>query len=63
VAASNFAAAVDSIHRMFDERKLVEELRMASVEGGAEAYERDQDQELERQGSSFRQLQVKQVVM
>jgi diguanylate cyclase (GGDEF)-like protein/PAS domain S-box-containing protein len=61
VAAAGFPAAVDAIHRLFDERKLLEEIRLASAEGGAEGYEADQ--ELERQGSSFQQLQGKQVVM
>ncbi len=61
VAAANFAAAVDAIHRLFDERKLLEELRLASSEGGVDDYETDQ--ELERQGSPFRQYEDKQIVM
>jgi diguanylate cyclase (GGDEF)-like protein/PAS domain S-box-containing protein len=61
VAVAGFAAAVDAIHRLFDERKLLEELRLASAEGGAEAYESDQD--LERQGSPYGQYQGKQIVM
>lgn len=62
VAAAGFGAAVSAIHRMFEERKLVEEIRLASSEGGNDdAYEADQ--EMERQGSPFRPYQVKQVVM
>ncbi len=61
VAAAGFAAAVDAIHRLFDERKLLEELRMASANPDADEYETDQ--RLERDGSSFNQLQEKQVVM
>jgi hypothetical protein len=48
---------VAAIHRLFDESKLLEEIRMASAEDGANGYE--MDQELERQGSPFQ----KQVVM
>jgi hypothetical protein len=44
---------------MFDERKLLEEMRLASTEPGTETFETDQ--ELERQGSPYRQ--AKQVVM
>jgi hypothetical protein len=51
---------VAAIHRLFDERKLLEEIRLASAEGGADAYE--MDQELERQGSPLLPYQ-KQVVM
>ncbi len=62
VAAAGFGTAVASIHRMFEERKLLEEIRLASSEGGNDdAYEADQ--EMERQGSPFRPYQVKQVVM
>lgn len=57
VAAAGFGAAVAAIHRLFDESKLLEEIRMASAEDGANGYE--MDQELERQGSPFQ----KQVVM
>jgi diguanylate cyclase (GGDEF)-like protein/PAS domain S-box-containing protein len=60
VAAAGFGAAVAAIHRLFDERKLLEEIRLASAEGGADAYE--MDQELERQGSPLLPYQ-KQVVM
>ena len=60
VAVAGFPAAVDAIHRLFDERKLLEEIRLASADGNVEAFETDQ--ELERQGSPFRQYQ-KQVVM
>jgi diguanylate cyclase (GGDEF)-like protein/PAS domain S-box-containing protein len=61
VAAAGFAAAVNAIHRMFDERKLLDELRLTSTDGGADVYETDQ--ELERQGSPFDPYQNKQVVM
>ena len=61
VAAAGFAAAVNSIHRLFDERKLLEEVRAASSEGRAEQFEADQ--KLEEQGSAFPLYQVKQVVM
>jgi predicted signal transduction protein with EAL and GGDEF domain len=52
VAAAGFVAAVASIHKLFDERRLLEEMRLASPEGGEDTYETDQ--ELERQGSPFR---------
>jgi EAL domain-containing protein (putative c-di-GMP-specific phosphodiesterase class I) len=39
VAASDFAAAVESIHRMYDERKLADEAQYASAEAGLEQYE------------------------
>ena len=61
VAAAGFAAAVNSIHRLFDERKLLEEVRAASSEGRAEQFEADQ--KLEEQGSAFPLYQVKQVIM
>jgi hypothetical protein len=61
VAVAAFAAAVDSIHRLFEERKLLEEIRIASADGEPTAYETDQ--ELEQQGSQFREYQGKQVVM
>jgi diguanylate cyclase (GGDEF)-like protein/PAS domain S-box-containing protein len=60
VAAAAFGAAVAAIHRLFDERKLLEEIRMASSGGGSDPYE--MDQELERQGSPSR-LYEKQVLM
>jgi diguanylate cyclase (GGDEF)-like protein/PAS domain S-box-containing protein len=60
VAAAGFSAAVAAIHRLFDERKLLEEIRLASSEGGADGYETDQ--KLERQGSPFQSV-PKQVVM
>lgn len=60
VAAAGFGAAVAAIHHLFDERKLLEEIRLASSEGEPDGYETDQ--ELERQGSPFRPYQ-KQVVM
>lgn len=59
VAAAGFGAAVAAIHRLFDERKLLEEIRMAA-EGTSDAYE--VDTELERQGSPTPTYQ-KQVVM
>jgi diguanylate cyclase (GGDEF)-like protein len=59
VSVTGFPAAVAAIHRMFDERKLLEEMRLASE--GAEAYEGDDD--LERQGAPFRVYPGKQVVM
>jgi hypothetical protein len=61
VAAAGFAMATAAIHRLFDERKLLEELRVASSEGEIDTYETDQ--ELERQGSPSQQYQPKQVVM
>jgi diguanylate cyclase (GGDEF)-like protein/PAS domain S-box-containing protein len=61
VPFAGFAAAVDAIHRLFEDRKLLEELRVASSEGEPNGYETDQ--ELEQQGSQFRQDQGKQVVM
>jgi diguanylate cyclase (GGDEF)-like protein/PAS domain S-box-containing protein len=60
VAAAGFGAAVAAIHRLFDERKLLEEIRLASTEGEPDTYEIDQ--ELERQGSPNRPY-PKQVVM
>ena len=60
VAAAGFAAAVSAIHRLFDERKLLDEIRLASAEGGGPAYETDQ--ELEQQGLPVRTY-PKQVVM
>ncbi len=59
VAAVGFRAAVESIHRLFDERKLQEEMR--PTQSGVDGFEKDQ--EMEREGSSFAQLQLKQVVM
>jgi diguanylate cyclase (GGDEF)-like protein/PAS domain S-box-containing protein len=61
VAASAFPAAVASIHRMFDERKLLEDLRAASSDGRADQY--NSDAKLEEQSSTFPAYQVKQVVM
>ena len=51
VALAGFTAAVDSIHRLFDERKLLEEIRLASSRTGPDGFQ--PDQELERQGSPF----------
>jgi diguanylate cyclase (GGDEF)-like protein/PAS domain S-box-containing protein len=61
VPASSFRAAVESIHRMFDERKLLEDLRLASSEGRKEPF--DSDRKLEDQSAAFPIYQVKQVVM
>jgi diguanylate cyclase (GGDEF)-like protein/PAS domain S-box-containing protein len=61
VAASAFRATVESIHRMFDERKLLEDLRAASSEGRKERLETDR--EIQEQDSPFPIFQVKQVVM
>jgi diguanylate cyclase (GGDEF)-like protein len=61
VAVAGFPAAVDAIHRLFDQQRLLDEIRLASVQGEANEYETDQ--ELERQGAPFRQAPVKQVVM
>jgi EAL domain-containing protein (putative c-di-GMP-specific phosphodiesterase class I) len=60
VAAAGFAAAVDQIHRLFDERRLLEEIRPPSEPGGV-GYEADR--EADREGPAFVQLQAKQVVM
>jgi hypothetical protein len=46
---------------MFDERKLLEDLRAASSEGRAEQFQTDR--KLEEQGSPFPVYQVKQVLM
>jgi diguanylate cyclase (GGDEF)-like protein/PAS domain S-box-containing protein len=51
VAAAGFVAAVAAIHKLFEERRLLEEMRVASADGGVDTYEADQ--ELERQGSPF----------
>jgi diguanylate cyclase (GGDEF)-like protein len=61
VALAGFSAAVASIHRLFDERKLLEEIRLASSQTGPNGFEADQ--ELERQGSPFVEFQGKQIVM
>jgi diguanylate cyclase (GGDEF)-like protein/PAS domain S-box-containing protein len=61
VAASAFRATVESIHRMFDERKLLEDLRAASTEGRAERFQAER--KIEEQDASFPAFQVKQVVM
>jgi diguanylate cyclase (GGDEF)-like protein/PAS domain S-box-containing protein len=60
VAAAGFGAAVAAIHRLFEERKLLEQIRAASSEGEPGGYETEQ--ELEQEGSPFRPYQ-KQVVM
>jgi diguanylate cyclase (GGDEF)-like protein/PAS domain S-box-containing protein len=60
VAAAGFPAAVDQIHRLFDERRLLEEIRPPS-EPGVIGYEADR--EVDRVGPSLVRLQPKQVVM
>ena len=61
VAAGAFAAATEAIHRLFEERKLLEEIRRASSGGQAENYETDR--QLEEQGSPFQPFHGKQIVM
>jgi len=61
VAAAGFAAAVASIHRMVEERNLLDEMRRPSAENGANAYETGREQE--QQGQGFPEFQTKQVVM
>jgi hypothetical protein len=51
---------VDQIHRLFDERRLLEEIRPPS-EPGVIGYEADR--EVDRVGPSLVRLQPKQVVM
>jgi diguanylate cyclase (GGDEF)-like protein/PAS domain S-box-containing protein len=60
VAAAGFPAAVDQIHRLFDERRLLEEIRPPS-EPGVVGYEADR--EVDRVGPTLVRLQAKQVVM
>jgi EAL domain-containing protein (putative c-di-GMP-specific phosphodiesterase class I) len=60
VTAAGFGEAVASIQRIFDERKLLEEIRIAS--GQAEPDEFVSDNGLE-QNASFRPYQGKQIVM
>ena len=60
VAAAGFPAAVDQIHRLFDERRLLQEIRPPS-EPGVVGYEADR--EADRVGPSLVRLQPKQVVM
>ena len=61
VSTAGFAAAVASIHRLFDERKRVAEIQPASPHSRPDGYETDE--ELADQTSSFRQYQGKEVVM
>jgi len=61
VAAAGFAAAVDSIHRMFDERKLLDQLRIAPSQSDTDRYEADR--KLDEQSSAFQLYPAKQVVM
>jgi diguanylate cyclase (GGDEF)-like protein/PAS domain S-box-containing protein len=66
VAAAGFVEAVHAIHRMFDERKLLEEMRLPASEmnaavDGVDGFSTDQD--LEQQASPFQQYQGKQIVM
>jgi hypothetical protein len=51
---------VDAIHRLFEERKLLEDIRLAA-NGGSENYETDR--RLEEQGSPFQPYHGKQIVM
>jgi diguanylate cyclase (GGDEF)-like protein/PAS domain S-box-containing protein len=60
VPAVGFVAAVAAIHRLFEERSLLEEIRLASAEPNPDTYETDQ--ELERQGAPYRPSQ-KQIIM
>jgi diguanylate cyclase (GGDEF)-like protein len=60
VAASAFSSTVAMIHRLFDERRLLEEMRIASGKEETESYARDQ--ELEQQGAPYRPY-PKQVIM
>jgi diguanylate cyclase (GGDEF)-like protein/PAS domain S-box-containing protein len=53
VAASGFAEAVASIHRLFDERKLIEDLQLRELGQG----------EGEPDGSAFQNYETKQIVM
>jgi EAL domain-containing protein (putative c-di-GMP-specific phosphodiesterase class I) len=59
VAAAGFAAAAHSIHRMFDERKLLDEIRITAAGSEAERFETEQEL---KQGSPFL-YQSKVVVM
>ena len=61
IAAAGFGAAVGSIHRMFDERRLLEELRHASTAKVPDTFENDQT--MEQEGSPFEPYQTKQVIM
>ena len=57
----DLAAAVDSIHRMFDERKLLDQLRIAPSQSDTDRYEADR--KLDEQSSAFQLYPAKQVVM
>lgn len=61
VAAAGFGAAVAAIHRLFDERNLLDELRLASGEATAEDYDAEPGQD--RQASGAQRPYPKQVVM
>jgi diguanylate cyclase (GGDEF)-like protein/PAS domain S-box-containing protein len=61
VAAAGFAAAVDFIHRLFDERQLHADLRVAPSESETARY--DADRKLDEQASTFPLYHAKQVVM
>jgi diguanylate cyclase (GGDEF)-like protein/PAS domain S-box-containing protein len=61
VAAANFGAAVDAIHRMFDERNLLEGLRVTPSDSETAGYEADR--KMDEQASNFPLYQAKQVVM
>ena len=61
VAAAAFPAAANSIHRMFEDHNLLDEIRRASLEGGIDEYESQRG--LEQQDITFDQYQGKQIVM
>ncbi|HEV2647394.1 MAG TPA: EAL domain-containing protein [Acidobacteriaceae bacterium] len=61
VPASAFASAVTAIHRLFDERRALEEFRLAPPDTGEGRY--DADQELERQTSAYSVPSQKQIIM
>jgi len=60
VAASGFAAAVASIHRMFDERKLLDEVERATESTGNGL---GSEEDLDPLSSPFPPYQSKQIVM
>ena len=60
VAAAGFAAAVDSIHRMVIDRRLLDEIRLASTQGADVKY--DPDLQNEQETTEFVPLS-KQIVM
>ncbi len=60
VAAASFVASVAAIHRLFDDRRLLDDIRLAAAEGGADGFQGSQ--EIERTGPPFRTTE-KQIVM